>query len=76
MNRSQPPPRRTDGWFTSDAGDPDKQIRLHVVANGPSPLVPDRIYQRTGPTHRRKRESSRSSHRPQQLAPSCKSLAK
>ncbi|MFH8562067.1 hypothetical protein [Streptomyces sp. NPDC017988] len=46
---AQPGRQRIDGWFTSDASDPDKQIRLHVVADGPSPLVPDRIYQRTGP---------------------------
>ncbi|OEJ23327.1 hypothetical protein AS594_01225 [Streptomyces agglomeratus] len=46
---AQPGRQRTDGWFTSDTDDPDKQIRLYVVADGPSPLVPDRIYQRTGP---------------------------
>ncbi|MER7988274.1 hypothetical protein ABTY53_22210 [Streptomyces noursei] len=41
--------QRVDGWFIGDGEAPDKQIRLHVVADGPSALVPDRIYQRTGP---------------------------
>ncbi|MEU6895906.1 hypothetical protein ABZ934_29925 [Streptomyces sp. NPDC046557] len=46
---AQPGRQRTDGWSISNTDDPDKQIRLHVVTDGPSPLVPDRIYQRTGP---------------------------
>ncbi|AJC60730.1 hypothetical protein [Streptomyces sp. 769] len=41
--------QRVDGWFVGEGDAPDKQIRLHVVADGPSALVPDRVYQRTGP---------------------------
>ncbi|WP_206507827.1 hypothetical protein [Streptomyces chrestomyceticus] len=52
--------QRTDGWFTSTTDDPDKQVRLHVVADGPSPLVPDRVYQRTGPRAPGERERCRS----------------
>lgn len=57
---AQPGRQRTDGWFISDTADPDKQIRLHVTADGPSPLVPDRIYQRTGPMTAAEKQRCRS----------------
>ncbi|MEV0280786.1 hypothetical protein AB0I22_30965 [Streptomyces sp. NPDC050610] len=60
--------QRTDGWFMSTADDPDKQIRLHVVADGPSPLVPDRVYQRTGPRTAGEKERCRS-NRPSATTP-------
>jgi hypothetical protein len=41
----QPSRERVEGWFVSKKDD----YRLHVVVDGPSRAVPDRLLQRTGP---------------------------
>ncbi|APE24309.1 MULTISPECIES: hypothetical protein [Streptomyces] len=42
---TQPSRERVEGWFVSTKDD----YRLHVVVDGPSRAVPDRLLQRTGP---------------------------